>query len=91
MRILSQDGTFDYPYEECVVIWEKNQIRCCLCIGLKDVGTVMAYYSTEAKARKAMEMLRNTYYDSELSKVEHDGTTFLTTHFQFPQDSKIEV
>lgn len=61
MRILSQDGTFDYPYDECVVVQENNQIRCCLCIDLKDVGTVMACYSTEAKARKAMEMLHEAY------------------------------
>ena len=51
----------------------------------------MGEYSSEEKAKKAFEMLRNVYYESELSKTSNDGTSFLTTHFQFPADDEIEV
>ena len=100
MRILSQDadgiGLFDVPYELCVVTTGKNKKTGSPCIYVRcnlfgEYSVVAAEYSTIEKANKAMEILQNTYYDSELSKFINDGTTFLTTHFQFPKDNEIEV
>lgn len=93
MRILSQDGKYDFPYEKvCLGITSSGQIFAQGDIWgarVEDNFIEVAEYSTEAKARKIMEMLRNVYYDNEFSKVYHDGITFLTTHFQFPQDSEV--
>lgn len=93
MRIFSQDGMIDVPYESNAVKMCKTMNENFLIMCISNSGDlashVMAEYSTEAKARKAMEMLQNTYYDSELSKFSNDGTAFLTTHFQFPQESEI--
>ena len=100
MRILSQDteriGLFDVPYELCVVTTGKNKKTGSPCIYVRcnlfgEYSVVAAEYSTIEKANKAMDMLKNVYYDSELSKFNNDGTTFLTTHFQFPKDNEIEV
>ena len=65
MRIISQDGTLDLPYERFVIsvnmqnqgeiiAWTGNHISDDECI-------VMAVYSSFAKAQKAMEMLRDAY------------------------------
>jgi predicted SAM-dependent methyltransferase len=60
MRLVSQNGEFDVPYEIASLSRTGNIIRAYIpMVGEK--GTVMAHYSTEEKAEKAMEMLRNTY------------------------------
>ena len=60
MRLISQDGKFDIPYDEIVVeLFDK-----CVVGRLKEyVGRdiVLGSYSTEEKAQKAMEMLRTAY------------------------------
>lgn len=64
MRLISQDGMIDIPYENvCVSInyRNKNQITAWN-FGCEDCEiATMATYSTETKALKVMEMLRNAY------------------------------
>lgn len=100
MRILSQNaegiGLFDVPYELCVVAVGKSKKTGKPCIYVRcnlfgEYSVVAAEYSTIEKVNKAMDMLQNIYYDSELSKYNNDGTTFLATHFQFPKDSEVEA
>lgn len=73
MRILSQDvlQIQDLPYEKTRVYLEKDGITVK---GLFD-GIVfeLAKYSTEAKARKAMEMLREVYSPVIVIKEHQDG------------------
>lgn len=60
MRLISQTGDVDVPYEITPLSRTGNFIRAYMpMIGEK--GTIMAQYSTEEKAIKAMEMLHNTY------------------------------
>ena len=60
MRLVSQNGGFDVPYEITSLSRTGNIIRAYVpMVGEK--GTIMAVYSTEEKAEKAMEMLHNTY------------------------------
>jgi hypothetical protein len=65
MRVISQDGTLDIPYENFVIgKTASNEI-----VAMKTVAdcpenvmaSVIAKYSTEEKAIKAMEMLREAY------------------------------
>lgn len=66
MRVISQDGTIDIPYElSAVTIGHKVDlskfninIRSKL---LDERPCIVATYSTEEKAIKAMEMLREAY------------------------------
>nr|UVN10529.1 MAG: hypothetical protein [Bacteriophage sp.] len=65
MRVISQDGTLDMPYEEVIIQRFRSRIYF-LNKNLTGVESLrddmqIAEYSTEAKALKAMEMLRETY------------------------------
>lgn len=65
MRIISQDGTIDIPYEQCVIQRFKEKIYF-LNKNLTGVEQLvcdmeMASYSTEEKAEKSMEMLHDSY------------------------------
>jgi len=67
MRVISQDGTIDIPYENsslsvfCVGYVEpKRTLICCRNSCLKEEEKI-AEYSTTKKAIKAMEMLREAY------------------------------
>lgn len=66
MRIISQDGSIDFPYENsCIFIFplitpKSFTIRIQMA-GDTDTITQIATYFTEEKALKAMEMLRDAY------------------------------
>lgn len=105
MRIISQDGTMDMPYEMSTMWCDDGAVL------LQPIGEIGEYqtfakYSTEEKAIKAMEMLRKVYENnvfyhctasskrfeevqSILSKEQFQKAT--TEYFQFPQDDEIEV
>lgn len=63
MRILSQTGIVDLPYESIGISRNNTEI---VATPIADSNPqerywTLAEYSTEAKARKAMEMLRDEY------------------------------
>ena len=65
MRVISQDGTIDIPYDSVIIqrfgreiyFLNKNLIGVEQLVSDMDIAT----YSTEEKAKKAMEMLRKAY------------------------------
>ena len=65
MREISQDGTIDIPYDSVIIqrfgreiyFLNKNLIGVEQLVSDMDIAT----YSTEEKAKKAMEMLRDAY------------------------------
>ena len=65
MRVISQDGTIDVPYEQVVIqrfetgIYFLNKNLTGVEQLVNDIE--IASYSTEAKAKKAMEMLHENY------------------------------
>jgi|GEM_PF-251018 hypothetical protein len=67
MRIISQDGTIDVPYEisslsMAVGKYENVEYAAIFCHNSSTaMGTKMAEYSSKEKAKKAMEMLREAY------------------------------
>lgn len=65
MRVISQGGTVDIPYEEVIVQRFKSRIYFLNknLTGVEPLNDDMqiAEYSTEKKAKKAMEMLRDAY------------------------------
>lgn len=60
MRLVSQDGKFDVPYEIVALSRTENIIRAYVPI-VGEKGTVMARYSTDEKAQKAMKALHKVY------------------------------
>lgn len=65
MRVISQDGTLDMPYEEVIIQRFRSRIYFLNknLIGVESLNEDMqiAEYSKEEKAKKAMEMLRDAY------------------------------
>lgn len=67
MRIISQDGTIDAPYEisslsMAVGKYEDVEYAAIYCHNSSTaMGTKMAEYGSKEKAKKAMEMLRKAY------------------------------
>lgn len=78
MRLISQSGEFDVSYEIAALSRTGNIIRAYVPI-VGEKGTVMACYSTDEKAKKVMEMLRNTYTGA-----------FFAQNIEFPEDAEKE-
>ena len=112
MRVISQDGTIDVPYDYFSLSvasgkYEDVEVAYIHCHNLSSPnGTKLAEYSTEAKAIKAMEMLRKVYKNNvfyhctagskrfeEVQRIlsEEQFRKATTEYFQFPQDDEIEV
>lgn len=101
MRVISQDGRIDVPYEKATIVYVpilgKHTIGGTL---LNKASVQLAEYSSEEKALKAMEMLREQYGKHYLSQ----GGVMATANFyappfgfippkvfQFPKDDEVEV
>lgn len=86
MRVISQDGTLDFPYENSVVFIDTRGVRDKAFVRMQAIGdneaSIMAQYSTEEKAKKAMEMLREEY--KKCVKCHYLMT------FQFPAEEELE-
>ena len=99
MRLISQDGRGDMPYENFI-------FRACGgdIVASRDILTnekqIVARYSTESKALKVMEMLREEY----LKHIYGSGGEMATRDlyippfafippkvFKFPADEEVEV
>lgn len=106
MRVISQNGTMDVPYETgsfnmiCAELVEPKRTNIYCHHSSIGVAIKIAEYSTEAKAIKAMEMLRTVYesrmeldggYDSVHKCYVQPNFWVLPKVFQFPQDDEIEV
>lgn len=102
MRVISQHGGSDLPYEQIVVRSEMEYVMAVY----KEKEYVLGKYSSEEKAVKAMTMLREAYNNNEF--YHHTATTntfqeamgilssekfkeVTSEYFQFPQDEEIEV
>ena len=116
MRVISQNGRIDIPYDyfslsmSCAKIAsgkvEDRNVFSIVCHNLSSPnGTKLAEYSTEEKAKKAMEMLRIAYENNEF--YHHTGNSELfaevyhtlsqeefnermSEYFQFPTEEELE-
>ena len=74
MRIISQDGKIDVPYEMTAIHLLEGSVLMNM-VGDTGKGSVIARYSTCKKAQKAMEMLHEAYACER--------------YFQFPSDEDV--
>ena len=74
MRIISQSGLLDAPYELLAISsYSKNMATIVGTFPGNDIGKgdrvyILGEYSTEEKAMKAMEMCREQYSQCEINK-----------------------
>lgn len=96
MRLVSQDGTIDVPYDICAICLCEHGSKHIIYICSKlfdDKFCAFADYSTEAKALKAMKILREEYdYVRTFETICNGCSNYpnLPSYiFQFPQDEEI--
>lgn len=95
MRLISQNGSMeiDMPYESTELLRRKNEIIAFSSIRTEDVEFPIAKYSTEEKAYKVMEMVRNDYL--KIMRIENgssiQGLYDIPKVFIFPKDEDVEV
>ena len=96
MRVISQNGNYDFPYEHIVVRHEMEYVMAVH----KEKEYVLGKYSSDDKAVKAMEILREKYLQyisiqggesAFVQSVFQPNYWVLPKVFQFPQDDEIEV
>ena len=102
MRIISQSGRFDIPYEVAVVYVEYESVIA----KVGDERYAMGNYSTEEKAFKAMEMLMERHTDNVFCRedIQYKAEIMLDEglntvremmmkceYFQFPKDDEVKV
>lgn len=102
MRVISQDGTIDMPYEQVIIQRFKKEIYFLNknLIGVEQLvgDMVVAKYFTEEKAKEAMEELRCAYMCHNLAKMGYAPPNNITEKlsiglngvFQFPADEELE-
>ena len=107
MRVISQDGTMDFPYEiSTIFIYPRTENAIAIQSAGDSEISIIGRYSTKEKALKAMEMFKEHYgllsfmkfiagttkYEIFINRfTEEDFTKATTEYFQFPQDDEIEV
>ena len=102
MRVISQRGNVDLPYENVAVFKVDNTVMA-RCDGFE---YTLGAYSAKEKAIKAMEMFKEHYgllsfmkliagttkYEIFINRFTEGSFIKATTeYFQFPQDDEIEV
>ena len=96
MRVISQHGNVDLPYEQIVV---RSEMEYVMAVH-KEKEYVLGKYSSDDKAVKAMEILREKYLQyisiqggesAFVQSVFQPNYWVLPKVFQFPQDDEIEV
>ena len=102
MRVISQDGTIDIPYDSVIIqrfgreiyFLNKNLTGVEHLVSDMDIAT----YSTEEKAKKAMEELRYAYMCHSLAKmgqtppdeIDEKLAMGLSGVFHFPTEEELE-
>lgn len=61
MRVISQSGKYDVPYENFVFIFEQTMIYAVSVAGSGTKQWLMANYTTPEKTKKSIELLHKKY------------------------------
>lgn len=80
MRLISQTGDIDIPYESSAIA-RADVLIVAFSVNNNSKRIVMGMYSTEEKAKKVMEMLHRAYHDA----VTHDNVSA----FRFLKDDEL--
>ena len=102
MRLVSQNGNVDIPYDKAVLLHAQDYVMA----RVGDKEYLMGEYSSMKKSYRVMEMLREKYAKLEIfNSVYQKGLltelnkelgfdemqNILTSIFQFPKDEEVEV
>lgn len=92
MRVISQDGTMDFPYEiSTIFIYPRIENVIAIQSAGDSEISIIGRYSSKEKAIKAMEMLREAFFENKHEETYREGIYYYSPCFQFPQDDEIEA
>ena len=90
MRVISQDGAMDFPYEiSTIFIYPRIENVIAIQSAGDSEISIIGRYSSKENAIKAMEMLRKAWINGTIEFTH--GIYHRNIIFQFPQDDEIEV
>lgn len=70
MRLISQNGNVDIPYDKAILLHAQDYVM----VRVGDKEYLMGEYSSMEKSYKAMEMLRNrNFWDKDVFKFPDDS------------------
>lgn len=78
MRLISQTGDIDVPYESSAIA-RADGLIVAYSVNYDSNKIVMGIYSTEEKAKKVMERLHNIYAEFTIANIV----------FRFPKDDEV--
>lgn len=81
MRLISQDGNADIPYDKAILLHAQDYVMAR--VGDKDY--LMGEYSSMEKSYKAMEIMQKQFLDYCCNYHSQSGV------FYFPKDEEVEV
>ena len=90
MRIISQDGKINLPYEMTALLVSDNYVQAVFAGGIQQSPYMMAVYESQEKCQKVMEMMNEVYtgcYTDENIKFTKMGETNIV--FRFPKDDEV--
>lgn len=99
MRVISQSGEIDFPYEQIVVFRNENIIQCRFA-NVKESVSDLGEYETPEQAEKAMEMCRSKHGEHYYGQGGAMATANLYVPpfgyippkiFRFPADSEVAI
>lgn len=97
MRVISQDGYTDIPYEDFVFSatddWKIKAAKDVICDIRQGKMRVIAEYSSREKVLKVMELLRESYLKFAHATNDDSFYTFFDNPkvFLFPADDEVKV
>lgn len=98
MRVISQSGEFDFPYEQIVVQRNEN-IVLAIPASNGALTKVLGEYGTPDQAEKAIKMLRDCYMGCLWTESHYDVAAQANVSdivannvvFQFPKDDEVKI
>lgn len=98
MRLVSQDGMIDVPYENLTIAVDNDNDDGKVHILARGIveylSIIIAVYSNTDKALKVMEMLREQYMRNNALYIDRENNARVIPQnslFKFPDDSDVEV
>ena len=98
MRLISQDGMIDVPYENLTIAVDNDNDGGKVHILARGIveylSIIIAVYSNTDKAIKVMEMLREQYMRNNALYIDRENNARVIPQnslFKFPADEEMEV
>lgn len=91
MRIISQDGKINLPYETTALIVSDNYIQAVFAGGIQQSPYVMASYSSNKSCVDVMSMLNDASLGIHVKNLAGDVTKIGINEviFRFPEDYEV--